>query len=123
MGKRRHELDKVKTFADFNYLTGGKFATKALQSKLTADDLWDSYQEGYQRGAIREGENIVQAIYASIVRTLFEAGNDHEEVLSFLTDVDNKFIVSFSGDEDCQQVLDDFGFRIRFRDTLERVQG
>ena len=107
----------------YNGMTKDEVILSFMRNGITQKDLTENYNNGYQDGAIKEGQNIVQAIYASIVRTMIEAGNSHEEVLTFLTDVDNRFMLSFSGEEDCEQVLNDFGFRIRFRDTLERVQG
>lgn len=105
----------------YNGMTKDEVILSFMRNGITQKDLTENYNNGYQDGAIKEGQNIVQAIYASIVRTMIEAGNSHEEVLKFLNEVDSKFVLSFSGDEDCEEVLREFGFAIRFAESVQRV--
>lgn len=117
--QRKLALERIQ---QFNQRTWNKYNVLNMKPKITYDDIMTAYQDGYQDGAITRGRDVVQAIYAAIVRTLLEARNDHNDAFSFLKDVDDRFMVSFSGAEDCGEVLNEFGFSIQFSDGTQRVR-
>ena len=88
---------------------------KLSQNGLTNDDLKEYHKKGYAEGYMFASEAFLKKIYAAIAKELYEAGNNTDEIYSFLHNVDQRFAVMFDADEEIEQVLDDVGIRIRIQ--------
>ena len=62
-------------------------------------------------------------MYAAIAKELMEAGNEREEVVSFVQNVDHRFAVMFDAEEELDEVYDLLGVRFNVdRNAIERIE-
>ena len=78
---------------------------------IRPQDLDEQYKKGYEEGWITASEAFLRKMYAAIAKELIEAGNDREEVVSFVKGVDHRFAVMFDAEEEIEDVYDQLGLR------------
>lgn len=89
---------------------------------ITQQDLDKWYKDGYEEGYMFAAEAFFKKMYSAIARELLDAGNGKEEVLTFLHQVDRRFIVMFDADEEIDTVCDELGVRINIsKDAIDRI--
>ena len=54
----------------------------------------------------------MKKMYAAIAKELMEAGNDKDEIFSFIRAVDQRFAVMFDADEEIEDVFNSIGVRM-----------
>lgn len=90
---------------------------------ITKEDLDLSYKNGYEEGYLFASEQFLRKMYAAIAKELMEAGNEREEVVSFVKDVDHRFAVMFDAEEELDEVYDLLGVRFNVdRNAIERIE-
>ena len=86
-------------------------------------DLDQYYKNGYEEGYLTATEIFLKKMYAAIAKELLAAGNDRDEVVSFVKGVDHRFAVIFDADEEIDDVFDEIGVRFNVdRNAIERVE-
>lgn len=93
-----------------------------IRNGITQKDLDEMYNKGYHDGYVKSGDEVVMAIYASIAKVLMDAGNTKDDLYSFLTDVDRYVVSSLSGADDIREVMNEYGLKLHFKNTLDRVE-
>ena len=88
---------------------------------ITHEDLQTYHKKGYEEGYLYASEAFFKQMYAAIAKELIEAGNDKEEILSFLHNVDRRFSVIFDADDEIQDVFDQIGVRINVAKSFDRI--
>ena len=90
---------------------------------ITQKDLDEAFNDGYKKGYDFAGTAFFRQMYAAIAKELHEAGNDTEEILSFLHGVDHRFAVMFDADEEINEVFDLIGVRINVynNNSIDRI--
>ena len=94
---------------------------KLSQNGITQQDLNDAHKKGYEEGYLFASEAFFKQMYAAIAKELIDAGNDKEEILSFLHSVDRRFAVIFDADDEIQDVFDAIGVRINVLKSFDRI--
>ena len=62
-------------------------------------------------------------MYAAIAKELLAAGNDRDEVVSFVKGVDHRFAVMFDAEEEIDDVYNEIGVRFNVdRNDIERIE-
>lgn len=90
---------------------------------IRPQDLDEQYKKGYEEGWITASEAFLRKMYAAIAKELIEAGNDREEVVSFVKGVDHRFAVMFDAEEEIEDVYEQIGVRFNVdRTAIERVE-
>ena len=65
----------------------------------------------------------MRKMYAAIAKELLAAGNDREEVVSFVKGVDHRFAVMYDAEEEIDDVYDEIGVRFNVdRNAIERLE-
>ena len=86
-------------------------------------DLDESYKKGYEEGWITASEAFLRKMYAAIAKELLAAGNDRDEVVSFVKGVDHRFAVMFDAEEEIDDVYNEIGVRFNVdRNDIERIE-
>lgn len=88
---------------------------------ITQQDLNDAHKKGYEEGYLYASEAFFKQMYAAIAKELIDAGNDKDEILSFLHSVDRRFAVIFDADDEIQDVFDAIGVRINVLKSFDRI--
>lgn len=96
----------------------------ALQRNgITVQELDKSYEDGYREGYGYASEAFMKLMYAAIAQELDEAGNDRDEIVSFLHGVDHRFAVMYDADDEIQDVYDRIGIRLNIdRNAIDRIE-
>ena len=91
---------------------------------ITADDLEKARKDGYEEGYLYASENFFKQMYAAIAKELLEAGNDTDEIVSFLHGVDHRFSVIFDADDEIEDVYNEIGVRLNIQkhNALDRIE-
>ena len=97
-------------------------AIHLIRNGITQKDLDAMYNRGYHDGYIKAGDEVIMAIYASIAKVLMEAGNTKDDLYSFLVDVDSYVVSSLGGADDIREVMEQYGLKLHFKNTLDRVE-
>lgn len=79
---------------------------------ITVQDLEDAHKKGYEEGYLYASSAFLKKIYAAMAKELIEAGNDREEIYSFIHNVDQRFAVMFDADEEVDDVFKQIGVRM-----------
>lgn len=79
---------------------------------LTVQDVEDAHKKGYEEGYLYASSAFLKKIYAAMAKELIEAGNDRDEIYSFIHNVDQRFAVMFDADEEVQEVFDTIGIKM-----------
>ena len=94
-----------------------------IQNGITQRDVDTAYKNGYEEGYLFASECFLKKMYAAIAKELLEAGNDREEVVSFVKGTDHRFAVMFDADEEIEDVYDQIGVRFNVdRNAIERIE-
>ena len=90
---------------------------------IRPQDLDESYKKGYEEGWITASEAFLRKIYAAMAKELLAAGNDRDEVVSFVKGVDHRFAVMFDAEEEIDDVYNEIGVRFNVdRNDIERIE-
>lgn len=90
---------------------------------IRPQDLDEAYKKGYEEGWITASEAFLRKMYAAIAKELIEAGNDREEVVSFVKGTDHRFAVMFDADDEIEDVYNQIGVRFNVdRNAIERIE-
>lgn len=96
---------------------------KMSQGGITPKDLDEVRKNGYEEGYLYASECFLKKIFAAIAKELLESGNNREEVVSFVKNVDHRFAVMFDADEEIDDVYNEIGVRFNVdRNAIERVE-
>jgi len=79
---------------------------------ITPKDLEEYHKKGYEEGYLYASSAFLKKIYAAMAKELIEAGNDKEEIYSFIHNVDQRFAVMFDADEEIEDVFNQIGVRM-----------
>ena len=79
---------------------------------ITADDLTAYHKKGYEEGYLYASTAFMKKMYAAIAKELMIAGNDKDEIFSFIRAVDQRFAVMFDADEEIEDVFNSLGVRM-----------
>ena len=118
--RRKQEREQIKEWKQ----QGRYEQIKSLQRNgITEKDLNKAYENGYKDGYDKAGTSFFRQMYAAIAKELHEAGNDPEEIVSFLHGVDHRFAVMFDADEEIQDVFNLIGVRINVcnNNSIDRI--
>lgn len=118
--RRRQTREKMQEWVR----TGEAEKVRILSANgIRPQDLDEQYKKGYEEGWITASEAFLRKMYAAIAKELIEAGNDREEVVSFVKGVDHRFAVMFDAEEEIEDVYDQIGVRFNVdRTAIERVE-
>ena len=97
---------------------------RIAQNGLTQKDLDEAYNNGYANGHYTASRAFFRQMYASIAKELHEAGNDTDDIISFLKGVDSRFAIMYDADEEINEVFDLIGIRINVddREVLDKIE-
>ena len=90
---------------------------------ITVADVDEARKNGYEEGYLFASECFLKKMYAAIAKELLVAGNDRDDVVSFVKNVDHRFSIMFDADEEIDDVYDEIGVRFNVdRNAIERVE-
>ena len=90
---------------------------------ITQADLDKAYNNGYENGYMFAAEGFMKKMYAAIAKELIAAGNDRDDVVSFVVGVDHRFAVMFDSDDEIDDVYNKIGVRFNVdRYALNRLE-
>lgn len=90
---------------------------------ITAEDLTAYHKKGYEEGFLYASECFLKTMYAAIAKELIQAGNEREEIVSFVKGVDHRFATMYDADEEINDVYDEIGVRFNVdRNAIERLE-
>ena len=90
---------------------------------ITPKDLDKYYKNGYEEGYLTASEAFFRKMYAAIAKELLEAGNDRDDVISFVQGVDHRFSVMFDAEEEIDDVYNEIGVRFNIdKNAIDRVE-
>ena len=90
---------------------------------ITPADYEQVRKDGYEEGFLYASECFLKTMYAAIAKELIQAGNDREEVVSFVKGVDHRFATMYDADEEINDVYDEIGVRFNVdRNAIERIE-
>ena len=93
------------------------------QGGIRPQDVDEARKNGYEEGYMFAATNFFKQMYAAIAKTLLEAGNSRDEIISFLVDVDNKFSVIFDADEEIEEIYKDIGVKLNIaKQDINRIE-
>lgn len=96
---------------------------KLSANGITPDDYEKVRKESYQEGFMYASELFLKTMYAAIAKELIQAGNDREEVVSFVKGVDHRFATMYDADEEINDVYNEIGVRFNVdRNAIERIE-
>lgn len=96
---------------------------KLSANGITPDDFEKVRKDSYQEGFMYASELFLKTMYAAIAKELIQAGNDREEVVSFVKGVDHRFATMYDADEEINDVYDEIGVRFNVdRNAIERIE-
>ena len=96
---------------------------KMSQGGITPDEVNEAHKNGYEEGYLFASECFLKKIYAAIAKELLVAGNNRDEVVSFVQSVDHRFSVMFDADEEIDDVYDEIGVRFNVdRNAIDRIE-
>ena len=79
---------------------------------LTVKDVEDAHKKGYEEGYLYASSAFLKKMYAAMAKELLAAGNEREEIYSFIHNVDHRFAVMFDADEEVEDVFNEIGVRM-----------
>ena len=90
---------------------------------ITPADYEQVRKDGYEEGFLYASECFLKTMYAAIAKELIQAGNDREEVVSFVKGVDHRFATMYDADEEINDVYNEIGVRFNVdRNAIERIE-
>ena len=94
---------------------------KLSQNGITPADYEKVRKEGYEEGYLYASENFFKQMYAAISKELIDSGNDRDEIVSFLHQVDRRFAIMFDADDEIDDVFNAIGVRINVAKSFDRI--
>ena len=86
-------------------------------------DLDEQHKKGYEEGYLFASECFLKKMYAAMAKELLIAGNDRDDVVSFVKGVDHRFSIMFDADEEIDDVFNEIGVRFNVdRNAIERIE-
>ena len=85
---------------------------------ITPADYEKVRKDGYEEGFLYASECFLKTMYAAVAKELIAAGNDREEVVSFVKGVDHRFATMYDADEEINDVYN--GYPEHGRETESR---
>ena len=118
--RRRQTREKMQEWVR----TGEAEKVRMLSANgIRPQDLDESYKKGYEEGWITASEAFLRKMYAAMAKELLAAGNDRDEVVSFVKGVDHRFAVMFDAEEEIDDVYNEIGVRFNVdRNDIERIE-
>ena len=118
--RRRQTREKMQEWVR----TGEAEKVRILSANgIRPQDLDDQYKKGYEDGYLTATEAFLKKMYAAIAKELLVAGNDREDVVSFVKSTDHRFAVMFDADEEIEDVYDEIGVRFNVdRNAIDRIE-
>lgn len=96
---------------------------KLSTNGITPQDMEEAHKKGYEEGFLYASECFLKTMYASIAKELIDAGNDRDEIVSFVKGVDHRFAVMYDADEEINDVYNEIGVRFNVdRNAIERIE-
>ena len=96
---------------------------KLSANGITPDDFEKVRKDSYQEGFMYASELFLKTMYAAIAKELIQAGNDREDVVSFVKGVDHRFATMYDADEEINAVYNEIGVRFNVdRNAIERIE-
>ena len=96
---------------------------KLSANGITPDDYEKVRKDSYQEGFMYASELFLKTMYAAIAKELIQAGNDREDVVSFVKGVDHRFATMYDADEEINDVYNEIGVRFNIdRNAIERIE-
>ena len=96
---------------------------KLSANGITPDDFEKVRKDSYQEGFMYASELFLKTMYAAIAKELIQAGNDREDVVSFVKGVDHRFATMYDADEEINAVYNEIGVRFNLdRNAIERIE-
>ena len=90
---------------------------------ITPEDLKKEYDKGFDEGFRRAAEPIICSVYAAICLALHELhGFGPKRCKDVLRQLDSKILYTLDGSELVQQVMDDVGLAINFKEPFDRIE-
>lgn len=90
---------------------------------ITVQDLEEARKKGYEEGYLYASSAFLKKIYAAMAKELIEAGNNRDEIYSFIHAVDQRFAVMFDADEEIEDVFNLIGIRMNLEpDGLNTIE-
>ena len=104
--------------------TKSRYAGRVLTGKpVTIVDVYEARKNGYTEGYMFAAKNFFKQMYAAIALELLDAGNEKDDILTFLHNVDSRVSVMFDADDEVQAVFDRIGVRIAVEpDAMNRIE-
>ena len=118
--RRRQTREKMQEWVR----TGEAEKVRMLSANgIRPQDLDESYKKGYEEGWITASEAFLRKMYAAMAKELLSAGNNRDEVVSFVKGVDHRFAVMFDAEEEIDDVYNEIGVRFNVdRNDIERIE-
>jgi hypothetical protein len=118
--RRRQEREQIR---EWNRLGNKERVLSLERNGITQKDLDKSYKDGYNSGYMDASEKFFRNIYAACAGELIDAGNNRDDVISFLRGVDHRFSVMYDDEEEIRKVYDAIGVRINVdKNDIERFR-
>ena len=90
---------------------------------ITKGELDKSYEDGYRDGYGVASEAFMRLMFAAMAQELDDAGNDRDEIISFLHGVDHRFATMFDADDEIEDVYQRIGIRLNVdRNAIDRIE-
>lgn len=90
---------------------------------ITPKDMTEAHKRGYEEGYMFAATNFFKQMYAAIAKEMLAAGNDKDDVVSFLQLVDDRFSTIFDADEEIDEIYDMIGVRLQVaKHDINRVE-
>lgn len=107
--RRREQREKM-----HEWVRAGDAERVRILSKggITPKDVEEAEKKGYENGYKFAATNFFKGMYAAISKELMEAGNEKDEIISFLVNVDRRFAVMFDMDDEIDDVYQKIGVRL-----------
>ena len=95
----------------------------AVGNGIKEKDLDTAYKNGYEEGYGFAAAAFFKQMYAAIAKELHENGNDTDEIITFLQNVDHRFAIMFDADEEVDEVFNLIGVRMNVqKDEINRIE-
>ena len=94
-----------------------------MQQGLSQKDLDEAYNNGYQEGYMKHAEEFMRKMYAACAKEMLSAGNDREDVVNFIRNVDHRFSVIYDADDEIDDVYQEIGVYLNVdRNAINHVE-
>lgn len=118
--RRKQEREQIRTWKN----QGQYNQVMSLQRNgIKEKDLDIAYKNGYEDGYKYAAKAFFKLMYASIAKELHETGNEPDEIVTFLQNVDHRVAVMFDADDEISEVFDMIGVKLNIDyNTESRIE-